>query len=90
MTKNQLIEKVAKKAFLTKRSSRDAVNAVFNIIEDSLIRGERVIITGFGTFLIRHRAARRGRNPQTGEAIQISQKKTAAFATGKTLRRKVR
>ncbi|MDO8570651.1 MAG: HU family DNA-binding protein [Candidatus Daviesbacteria bacterium] len=90
MTKNQLIEKVAKKAFLTKRASRDAINAVFGIIEDSLIRGERVVITGFGTFLIRTRAARRGRNPQTGEAIQISQKKTACFATGKTLRRRVR
>ncbi len=53
MTKNQLIEKVAKKANLTKGASADAVNQTFNLIRDSLVRGEKVIITGFGTFLIR-------------------------------------
>jgi len=75
MTKNDLINKVAKKASLTKRASRDAVNAVFDIIKDNLLRGEKTIITGFGTFLVRSRAARRGRNPQTGATIQIPGKK---------------
>lgn len=90
MTKNELIEKVAKKSSLTKRAADDAVNATFNLIRDSLVRGEKVVVSGFGTFLIRSRAARRGRNPQTGVAIQIPQKKTPGFAAGKTLKRNIR
>lgn len=90
MTKNQLIEKVAKKANLTKRASADAVNAVFGLIRDNFIRGEKTIITGFGTFLVRSRAARRGRNPQTGAAIQIPGKKLPSFSAGKTIKRQVK
>lgn len=90
MTKNQLIEKVAKKSHLTKRASADAVNAVFEMIRDNLIRGEKTIITGFGTFLVRSRAARRGRNPQTGETIQIPSKKLPSFSAGKTIKRLVK
>ena len=90
MTKNELIEKVAKKANLTKRASADAVNSLFNLVRDSLIKGEKVVITGFGTFLIRSRAARRGRNPQTGEAIQIPRKITPGFVAGKTLKRLIK
>lgn len=90
MTKNELIERVAKKANLTKRASQDAVNTTFNLIRDGLVRGEKVVITGFGTFLIRSRSARRGRNPQTGETIQIPKKKTPGFASGKTLKRLIK
>ncbi len=90
MTKNQLIEKVAKKANLTKGASADAVNQTFNLIRDSLVRGEKVIITGFGTFLIRSRAARRGRNPQTGGTIQIPAKKLPSFTAGKTIKRLIK
>ncbi|KKQ67394.1 MAG: Histone family protein DNA-binding protein [Candidatus Daviesbacteria bacterium GW2011_GWA2_38_24] len=90
MTKNDLINKVAKKASLTKRASRDAVNAVFDIIKDNLLRGEKTIITGFGTFLVRSRAARRGRNPQTGATIQIPGKKLPSFTAGKTIKRLVK
>ncbi len=90
MTKNELIEKVAKKANLTKRASADAVNTTFNLIRDGLIRGEKIVITGFGTFLIRSRSARRGRNPQTGETIQIPNKKTPGFTSGKTLKRLIK
>ena len=90
MTKNELIEKVAKKANLTKRASRDAVDSTFGLIRDSLVRGEKVVITGFGTFLIRSRAARRGRNPQTGETIQIPNKKTPGFTAGKTIKRLIK
>lgn len=90
MTKNQLIEKVAKKSNLTKRAASDAVNAVFGLICDNLLKGEKTIITGFGTFLVRKRAARRGRNPQTGEAIQIAGKKLPDFVAGKTIKRQVR
>lgn len=90
MTKNQLIEKVAKKAHLTKRAAGDAVNSVFNIIQENLNRGEKTIITGFGTFLVRSRAARRGRNPQTGDTIQIPSKKLPSFTAGKTSKRQVK
>ncbi|MDO8619329.1 MAG: HU family DNA-binding protein [Candidatus Daviesbacteria bacterium] len=90
MTKNQLIEKVAKKANLTKSASADAVNATFNLIRDSLARGEKVVITGFGTFLVRSRASRRGRNPQTGETIQIPSKKLPGFTAGKTIKRLIK
>lgn len=90
MTKNELIEKVAKKSSLTKRAGSDAVNATFNLMRDALVRGEKVVITGFGTFLIRSRAARRGRNPQTGETIQIPNKKTPGFTAGKTLKRLIK
>jgi DNA-binding protein HU-beta len=87
MTKNDLIEKVAKKSHLTKRAAADAVNAVFDLIKDNYVRGEKTIITGFGTFLVRSRAARRGRNPQTGAAIQIPGKKLPSFTAGKTIKR---
>lgn len=90
MTKNQLIEKVAKKAHLTKRASQDAVNSVFDLIKENLQRGEKTIITGFGTFLIRSRAARRGRNPQTGETIQIPARKLPGFTAGKTIKRLIK
>ncbi len=90
MTKNELIEKVAKKSSLTKRAAADSVNSTFSIIRDALVRGEKVVITGFGTFLVRSRAARRGRNPQTGQTIQIPQKKTPGFTAGKTIKRMVK
>lgn len=90
MTKNELIEKVAKKASLTKRAADDAVNSTFGLIADALIRGDKVVVSGFGTFLIRSRAARRGRNPQTGMAIQIPSKKTPGFTAGKTLKRHIK
>ncbi len=90
MTKNKLIERVAKKSHLTKRAAADAVNSVFDLITDNLGRGEKTIITGFGTFLVRSRAARRGRNPQTGEPIQIPGKKLPSFVAGKTIKRQIR
>ena len=90
MTKNELIEKVAKKSNLTKRAAGDAVNATFDLIKNTLAKGEKAVISGFGTFLIRSRAARRGRNPQTGEAIQIPTKKTPGFISGKTLKRLIK
>lgn len=90
MTKNELVEKVAKKSSLTKRAAEDSVNSTFNLISDALTRGEKVVVSGFGTFLIRSRAARRGRNPQTGANIQIPAKKTPGFTAGKTLKRKIK
>lgn len=90
MTKNELIEKVAKKSSLTKKAAADAVNSTFDLIRDTMNRGEKVIITGFGTFLIRSRAARRGRNPQTGQPIHIPARKLPGFTAGKTIKRLIK
>lgn len=90
MTKADLIGQVAKKAGLTSKASKDAVNAVFSIVGDAMKRGEKVVVTGFGTFLVRKRAARKGRNPQTGAEIQISGTMTPGFTAGKTLKRAIK
>ncbi len=90
MTKKDLIELVAKKANLTNKAARDSVSAFLNAIRDSLKRGEKVVITGFGTFSVRKRAARPGRNPKTGEKLIIEARKAPGFTPGKTLKKVVR
>lgn len=90
MTKKELVERLSKKIGLTKRSSFDAVNAVFGGIKEALAKGDKVVITGFGTFKVRTRAARKGRNPQTGASIQITGHKLPGFTAGKTLRRLIK
>lgn len=90
MTKRELIEVVAKKANLTNKAARDSVQAVINSIRDALKRGEKVVITGFGTFSVRQRVQRIGRNPKTGEKITIAARKAPGFTPGKTLKKVVR
>ncbi len=90
MTKADLVSQVTKKAGLTAKASKDAVSAVFNSITDAMKRGEKVVVTGFGTFMVRKRAARKGRNPQTGAEIQIPATKTPGFTAGKSLKRIVK
>lgn len=90
MTKADLVAQVAKKADLTNKASKDAVGSVFSIISEAMKRGEKVVITGFGTFVVRKRAARKGRNPQTGAEIQIPATKTPGFTAGKSLKRMVK
>lgn len=90
MTKADLVAQVAKKAHLSNKAAREAVQAVFGSISDALKRGEKVVVTGFGTFLVRRRAARKGRNPQTGAEIQIPATKTPGFTAGKSLKKQVR
>lgn len=90
MTKADLVDIVAKKASLTNKASREAVQAVLDAVRDALKRGEKVVITGFGTFSVRNRAARSGRNPQTGASIQIAARKTPGFTAGKALKKSIR
>ena len=90
MTKRELIEVIAKKANLTNKASRDAVQAIINSIRDALKRGEKVVITGFGTFSVRQRVERTGRNPKTGEKITIAARKAPGFTAGKTLKKAIR
>lgn len=86
MTKQDLIDLLANKVGLTKADADRAVSAVVDGISDALARGEKVTITGFGTFEVRQRAARMGRNPQTGAPLHIAATKTPAFKAGKGLK----
>ena len=90
MTKKDLIVLVAKKANLTNKASGDAVSAMLNGVRDSLKRGEKVVLTGFGTFSIRNRKQRKGRNPKTGETITLAARKAPGFTPGKSLKKFVR
>jgi len=86
MNKAQLVEEVVSQAALTKKVSREAIDAITSVITDALARGEKVTLVGFGTFKVMERKARRGVNPQTGQTIQISAKKVPKFRPGKELR----
>lgn len=86
MTKSELSTQVAAQASLTRASADAAVNAVFSAITDALANGETVTLTGFGTFTVRSREARQGRNPRTGESITIAASRVPAFKAGKALR----
>ena len=90
MNKAELVEEVANQTGLTKKTSREAVDAVISAITDSLGREEKVTLVGFGTFQVMERKARRGVNPQTRETIQIPAKKGPKFVLGKGLREKVK
>ena len=90
MTKKDLIEIVAKKANLTNKASRDAVQTTLNTIRDSLKRGEKVVLTGFGTFSVRSRKARVGRNPKTGERITLSARKAPGFTPEKRCKKLIK
>jgi DNA-binding protein HU-beta len=90
MTKADLVDLVAKKAMLTTKAGREAVQAVLDGVRDALKRGEKVVVTGFGTFSVRSRAARKGRNPQTGASINIPARKTPGFTAGKALKKSIR
>ena len=84
--KQDLIAKAAEATELTKKDSAAAVDAVFSSIEGFLSKGEKVQLIGFGNFEVRERAARKGRNPQTGEEIEIAASKVPAFKPGKALK----
>jgi DNA-binding protein HU-beta len=85
MTKEELIEAVAK-GCCSKREAADAVNAVFDAITKALSKGQKVALTGFGTFSVSKRAARMGVNPRTGAKIKIPATKVPKFKAGKTLK----
>ncbi|MCL5058889.1 MAG: HU family DNA-binding protein [Actinobacteria bacterium] len=89
MNKADLVSKVAEKTDFTKKDAEKAVSAVLASIEEALSSGEKVQLVGFGTFEIRQRAARKGRNPQTGQEINIAAAKVPVFKAGKALRESV-
>ena len=86
MNKSELIAKVAEETGLSKKDATKSVEAVFGAIAEALKNGEKVQLVGFGNFEVRERSARKGRNPQTGEEIEIPASKVPAFKPGKALK----
>ncbi|MBO5266786.1 MAG: HU family DNA-binding protein [Ruminiclostridium sp.] len=86
MTKAEFIAAVAEKAGMTKKDTEAAVSAVIDTITDSLAKGEKIQLVGFGTFEVRERAAREGINPQTKKKIKIAATKVPAFKAGRALK----
>lgn len=90
MNKDKLAQKIADEKGITKADALSNLNDVFDTISDSLINGETVSIVNFGSFEVRTRKARSGRNPQTGAEIQIPEQKAIGFKVGKGLREGVK
>lgn len=86
MNKSELIEKIAAAADLPKASAGRALDAMLEAVTDSLKEGESVVLVGFGSFIVKDRAARTGRNPQTNETIEIPAAKVPGFKAGKALK----
>jgi DNA-binding protein HU-beta len=90
MTKADLVEKVAQDCNLSKAAAEQALNSVLGAITNAVATGDKVALFGFGTFSVSDRAAREGRNPKTGEVIQIAAGKVVRFKAGKILANAVR
>lgn len=89
MNKAELITNMAEKAQLSKKDAEKALNAFVECVEEALSMGEKVQLVGFGSFEVRHRAARKGRNPQTNEEITIEASRAPIFRVGKALKDRV-
>ena len=90
MNKTELVASVADKAGLTKKDAEKAVNALFASVEEALVASDKVQVIGFGTFEVKERDARKGRNPQTGKEIKIGAKKVVKFKAGADLSKAVK
>ena len=90
MNKTELVKVVAEQAELTQKDASKAVDALIETISETLAQGEKIQLIGFGTFEVRDRSARKGRNPQTGEEIEIAASKVPAFKPGKELKEAVK
>lgn len=90
MNKSELVAAIVEKTGSTKKDAEAIMNATFEAISDALANGDKVSLIGFGNFEVRERAAREGKNPQTGEKIQIAACKVPAFKPGKALKDRVK
>lgn len=86
MNKAELIDAVSAKSGLTKADTDRAIKALIDTVSETLAKGDQIALVGFGTFLVRERQARSGRNPRTGETISIESAKIPAFKAGKALK----
>lgn len=89
LTKADIVERVYKEAGFSKKEAADLVDLVFKIIKDTLSKGEKVKISGFGNFSIRDKSTRVGRNPQTGEAMEITARRVLTFKPSQVLKEDV-
>jgi len=89
MNKTDLIDRIAEKSNLTKKDSEKALGAMIDSIEEALINSDKIQLVGFGSFEVKQRAARKGRNPQTMEEIDIPESKVPTFKAGKDLKEKL-
>lgn len=89
MNKSNLIEQIMLKANLPKKQAEDSVNLVFDLMCDALIKGERIEIRGFGSFVVRSYGSYQGRNPRTNQSIEVKPKKLPYFKVGKELKERV-
>jgi DNA-binding protein HU-beta len=90
VTKQEFVDQVADRAGLSKKDAGDAVDAFLNTVEDALKRGSEVSFSGFGKFTVSQRSAREGRNPATGEKIQIAASRVPRFSAGAGLKKAVK
>lgn len=89
MNKSQLVTKVAEKSGLTKKDVNKVVDSFMETVEETLLEGEKVVLVGFGTFEVKTRKARSGRNPRTGEVIEVAEKNIPVFKAGKAIKDKI-
>jgi DNA-binding protein HU-beta len=89
MTKNELAEKVAERTGLAAGQARQAVETAIDVVSDELANGGEVALAGFGKFSVSHRSARQGRNPSTGETINIAASKAAKFSAASALKKRL-
>ena len=86
MTKSEFVDAIAAKASISKKDAEAAVTAYAQVVAETLAEGDKISLVGFGTFEVRERAARMGKNPRTGEAVEIPAAKVPAFKAGKALK----
>lgn len=89
MNKTELVVKISEQTELTKKDAETAINAFIDVVADTLVSGEKITITGFGSFEVVERAARTGRNPRTGKSIPIPKSKSPKFKPSKNLKETV-
>lgn len=89
MTKSELIEAVSTRIDVPRKRAEDVVNAVFDAMKGALLEDERIEVRGFGSFTIREYKAKKGRNPRTGAAVDVDEKRSVHFKAGKELRERV-
>ena len=90
MNKTELVDQIAQKADMSRREAEQAVDAALKTIEEQLARGGEITLTGFGKFHVAERGARQGRNPQTGQPIQIAASRVPRFSAGSKLKESVK
>jgi DNA-binding protein HU-beta len=90
MNKTELIAVLAEEAKVTQKVAEEVLKAFTNAVSETLQKGEKVVVTGFGTFEVRHRVARQGKNPRTGQPITVPAQNTPAFRAGKLLKAAVK